>query len=294
MRLIQNINLAVALVLSASPAHAVAPQGCFSKSSRIHVLRIFEPHEKISARFMQMLFGKLTTIYSQDMAAAGGRLNIYEDRDMDFQAFADRERPGEFSVKISKGVRYHQLMTEDAYALIACHEIGHHMGGLPLQRASSWATVEGEADYFANLKCMRRYFESLAPLDLFSVQVGLPYAAYCEMSYSRLSDMQICGRSMQAAQIMGEIIADNHGETRPPSLNLSDATIVGSTRDDHPSTQCRLDTYGKAALCGVPWGENLSGTDLMRGVCHVGRDPAHSRPTCWFAVPVGNGGVGPR
>ena len=44
-------------------------------------------------------------------------------------------------------------MTPDGFALVLCHELGHHLAGNP--RVQAWAANEGQSDYFSTQSCAR-------------------------------------------------------------------------------------------------------------------------------------------
>jgi hypothetical protein len=225
---------------------------------------------------------QLSAVYSQDLAARGESLNIFEEDDMDFQGFAF-VGPGTnvASVQIYKGVRFNPQMNPDGYALVTCHEIGHHLGGVPMRALS----LEGEADYFGALKCMRRYLGSLSSTALYSEKPAMPLIARCQASFRNADDVQICARSLAAAQTLGGILKDLSHESSAPSLDKSDPKVVLVTDTGHPASQCRVDTYRAGALCTVAVSEENSDTDYDAGVCNLHRDPADRRPACWFADP---------
>ncbi|HEX2691402.1 MAG TPA: hypothetical protein VHN14_32535, partial [Kofleriaceae bacterium] len=50
-------------------------------------------------------------------------------------------------------------ITPDGFALVACHEVGHHLGGYPFF-TGSWGAVEGEADTYATQACARYIWRS--------------------------------------------------------------------------------------------------------------------------------------
>jgi hypothetical protein len=227
---------------------------------------------------------QLTAVFSQDLAARGQTLNIFEEDDMDFQGFAYRE-PGSTiaNVDVYKGVRFNPQITLDTYALILCHEIGHHLGGAPRSNMS----YEGEADYFGNLKCMRRYLGSLSSTDLYAQRPPMSLIARCQSSFQSADDVQICARSLAAAQVLGNILKDvTHQKGDQPSLDESDPKVVQVTDTGHPKAQCRLDTFRTGALCMVPVREELSDTDTNAGACNPNRDSSNRRPPCWFADPA--------
>ena len=55
------------------------------------------------------------------------------------------------------------------------------------------------------------------------------------------------------------------------------------TYEDHPETQCRLDTYFAGALCNKDYREDVSQTEEVKGTCHASLgDRVGVRPACWF------------
>ena len=51
------------------------------------------------------------------------------------------------------GLARHPEVTKDGFMMVMCHELGHHLGGAPMK---SWASNEGQSDYFAANKCFKR------------------------------------------------------------------------------------------------------------------------------------------
>lgn len=229
---------------------------------------------------------RLSTLYAQDVAALGGRLDIAELDTMRFDAFANQMPNGDFQVRLTKAVRFQQEMSLDGYTLIACHEIGHHVGGAPLF-TNGQMSVEGEADYFGNLKCMRRYLESLPASELFAgPKPSLDLVARCAKKFSNSTEVQVCARSLQASIDLGRVLDVMSGVAiQPNRLDTPDTSVVSETFEDHPATQCRVDTYRAGALCEVSLREPISRTDPNAGVCNQRIDPAQQRPRCFYAPP---------
>lgn len=73
-----------------------------------------------------------------------------------------------FYMRIFGGTTRIEGMSLDAYAALACHELGHIIGGVPYQTipGAEWSSSEGQADFFAASVCLPKYFrEQNIPLD---------------------------------------------------------------------------------------------------------------------------------
>lgn len=149
--------------------------------------------------------------------------------------------------------RYPGMNTVAAYALVACHELGHHMGGAPLYTGDDWAAVEGEADYWATKECMK------------------------SIGYSQ-------GSVRSASLALAKVLADLGGEAVPSPFSPS-KTVKRTTEEDHPPAQCRLDTYLGGFACDKRGMHSKN--DAHINACYVYPTSktysTGSRPRCWFA-----------
>jgi hypothetical protein len=148
-------------------------------------------------------------------------------------------------VRIFGGMVRTPEMTEDIYALILCHEIGHMIGGEPYQDipGAEWTSVEGQADFFAASVCLPRYFKTLEPslsADLIQQRIELAGLGFLQLSQKYATSNQ-----------------------EPVSLEKT-ATEVATelNRHSYPSDQCRLDTFKAGASC------------LTEATCRA--------PACWL------------
>ena len=74
------------------------------------------------------------------------------------------------------------------------------------------------------------------------------------------------------------------GQTTEPQFETPDAKIVTKTDDNHPATQCRLDTYYNGAICAIADSVEVDQKDEKAGVCNrVDGYTSGVRPLCWFA-----------
>lgn len=272
------------LALALSYAFTVQAEKHHCFPSRKPFMPGFVGQELVSQAQARDVMQKLSQLYSQDVAALGGRLDIAELDSMQFDAFANQMPNGEFRVRLSKAVRFQQEMSLDGYTLIACHEIGHHVGGAPLFTGGQMS-IEGQADYFGNLKCMRRYLESLPPTELFSgPKPALDLVARCTRKFSNTNEIQVCARSLQASLDLGRVLDVMSGVSiQLGRLDTPDTSVVSVTFEDHPATQCRVDTYRAGALCQVNESDPVSRINPNLGVCTQVLDSSEQRPRCFYA-----------
>ncbi len=174
-------------------------------------------------------------------------------------------------------------MDEDAFAVVLCHEIGHVLGGAPETRPYPFPmnSVEGQADYFATSKCLRRVF---ARADNFAVirdqDVPESIRRPCEETHDA-SDAEVCIRSLLSARKVFRLIYDDEDL----GFDEVDSQAVPATLMGYPSAQCRLDTLKAGALCTRPSSEMFSFLDAYAGACREGGGPdehAEVRPRCWY------------
>ncbi|WP_374080273.1 hypothetical protein [Bdellovibrio bacteriovorus] len=228
---------------------------------------------------------RIEKIYKDDVQRAGDTLKInrlWSDPTVN----ASAQRSGKTQVlNMYGGLARHQATTIEGFALVACHEFGHHNGGAPKISGwmGSWATNEGGSDYFATLKCLRRFFAEddnaaiLKDLDLDPVA-----SSACEAQFPDEQDRLLCLRSSLAGQSVANLFQALRKESTAPNFGTPDKREVSRMNDQHPDTQCRLDTYFAGMLCVAKESEALSNTDYKSGTCYSPRDAVGFRPRCWF------------
>jgi hypothetical protein len=225
---------------------------------------------------------KISTLYSSFVAKTGRTFVI--DRlwaDPTVNAYADQNTPGVDTIHMFGGLARHPETTEDAMALVACHELGHHLGGAPRKvdsstGASIWAANEGQADYWGTMKCLRHYFEGDDNVAIMQkVQLPGDLVNKCQMVYKNADEIASCERSAMAGFALARLLNAITQGTTPVSFV--------QTFDAHPKSQCRLDTYYQASLCDHGFAEIVSPTNANTGVCSLRNgDQTGNRPLCWF------------
>jgi hypothetical protein len=230
---------------------------------------------------------RLEKIYRDDVAALGDTLQINR-RWQDATVNASAMRSGNTEVlNMYGGLARHPTITIEGFALVACHEFGHHHGGAPKISdwfSGDWATNEGGADYYATLKCLRRFFAEDDNAAIVAAANIDPVAkTSCEAQFSDQKDQLVCLRESMAGQSVANLFQAMRKEQTPPSYGTPDKSQVSETNDDHPATQCRLDTMFAGFSCQAKENETLSNSDYRQGSCYTPHDQVGARPRCWFA-----------
>ncbi len=189
-----------------------------------------------------------------------------------------------FEIMVPGGLGHIPTMTIDSLALAVCHEMGHYLGGAPkfTSQSGNWKSVEGQADYYATSKCLKKLFynrpENRAA---FSQQ-----PAYLKKKIEKICDSYLCARIVAAGYHFAQTVAYVQAENRLPSLDFKDLNSLQYILQDLPGTQCRLDTLVAGAICNVSVGEDFDPVDVSAGACMAdGLDPKEAkgaRPSCWF------------
>lgn len=231
---------------------------------------------------------RIEALYVPIVKAHGGNLQVVRNwADETVNAYA-QQNGTTYQIQMFGGLARHPVITEDAMAVVACHEIGHHIGGAPKVNNpwSNWATNEGGSDYFAGLKCLRLYFDEPSNRDWIAKN-GNAVPAYavteCSAVFKTDNERVTCLRTAMATYSVGLLFQELREETSAPQFNTPDATKVSRMNDQHPGTQCRVDTYFQSGLCNKPISEAVSSTDYKAGSCVQASGYTRGfRPLCWF------------
>jgi hypothetical protein len=231
---------------------------------------------------------KIEKLYAPIVKSKGGNLKLNRKWD-DGTVNAYAQQFGtSWQVNMFGGLARHPAITDDGFALVACHELGHHLGGAPKinNLFSLWATNEGGADYFATLKCLRLYFDDASNAIWFQAnEKSIPSSAIdsCSAHKSNENETLTCIRGAMAGMSVARLFQDLRQETTDPAFETPDPNVVSETDDAHPGTQCRLDTYLNGALCDKAVNDALSDTNYKAGSCAQANGYTFGyRSLCWF------------
>lgn len=181
-------------------------------------------------------------------------------------------------VNMYGGLARHNDVTADGFALVVCHELGHHLGGAPKYRG--WASNEGQADYFGAMKCFRRVFENDDNVNIISnMSIDEEASDKCSTAFTNEAEVALCIRTSMAGKSLAKLL------NRGGSVNFKtpDTSVVARTNDKHPAGQCRLDTYFQGSLCTKEWSMEVDPKDPTKGVCNRSENyELGVRPLCWY------------
>jgi len=253
----------------------------------------------ISEEVFNKTIDQVEEVYAPIIASMGKKLFVERNwTDGTVNAYASQQG-NTWKVAMFGGLARHNTITADGFALVVCHEIGHHIGGAPKKGgatggggwwggtgggALSWATNEGQADYFATLKCLRKAFLN-DNNTVIAANLNAPkmVTEACQKATKfNAEDTALCVRTSMAGKSVADLF-QVLGRLPATSFATPDTKVVRSTDHNHPQAQCRLDTYFQGSLCDVSMNEDVSNTDETVGTCHgsLGHKIG-TRPLCWF------------
>jgi hypothetical protein len=281
------ITLFLSLTLFTGSAFACSEDGSsgFLPDNDLYIPSDVKTAGGITQAQFNAVIDKLEAIYAPIVSSMGGKLKIARKWD-DGTVNANAMRLfSNWNVNMYGGLARHASITEDGFALVLCHEIGHHLGGAPKVAGflQKWASNEGQSDYFATLKCLRKAFLNDNNEQIVArMNVPAPLAEACTKAWGNGPDRAICIRNGMAGVSVAGLFAALRSQPEA-KFDTPDRKVVTKTDDAHPAHQCRLDTYFQGALCDIGMNEDVSQKDEVKGTCH--RSLGHSvgiRPLCWF------------
>jgi hypothetical protein len=231
------------------------------------------------------IISRVESVYAPVCRQKHGHLKIVKDwADGTVNAYA-KQTTWFWQVNMFGGLARHPMVTPDGFMLVVCHELGHHIGGLP---RAGWAAVEGQSDYFGTMKCMRRILEKDDNQAVIaSMTIDIEATTKCHQVYKNQNEIALCQRISMASKSLALLLADISG-TSKVSFDTPDKTEIINTSPYHPAAQCRLDTLFQGILCDKSWDQDVSNDNSITGVCtDRSADALGARPLCWYKPAAG-------
>ncbi len=281
MKVLSAVSIVVALVASVGMAHTGTTE-CIPKNNLlIPETQNFSGITK--EEFMDVL-DKVEKVYAPIIESFGATLDVVKSWDDDTVNAQAWQTGKTWHIEMFGGLARHKETTVDGMALVACHELGHHVGGLP---RIQWASNEGQSDYYGSLKCLRKVWANDNNVEVVSnMEIPELVKEKCNSQFKSEGDAAICMRGSMAGMSLGRLLGSLGGQ-KMPKFETPDSKIVKKTNNNHPKAQCRLDTYFAGAACKVEHNIDVSNTDPEVGVCSrkFGENTG-VRPLCWFFDPA--------
>lgn len=266
---------------------------------------LFQAVGGINQSQFNQVIDEAEAFYRPLIARLGGRLTInrlWPDSNVNASAV---QSGADWIVNMYGGMARRPEITKDGFALVLCHELGHHLGGYPF--VAGWAANEGQSDYFATLSCAREIWrDDINTNASFRKTIGAIPRAACDKAWSDTQNQNLCYRIAEGGNALANLLAALGG-TRA-SFNTPDRSVVPATYNNHPAGQCRLDTYLAGAVCSKNWDVNIipardlgsrknsmdAERDSVRQTCNMVEGFSIGfRPLCWFRPFLGTGGSAP-
>jgi len=202
-------------------------------------------------------------------------------KDNTVNSYATREIDT-FKVHILGGIARASGMTRDSLALVICHEIGHHLGGAPKTFLyDRWPSAEGQADYFATSKCLKKYYQEYSfeevPIDR---NIPEKVMADCRARNTNGKEEKICIKVALASLAFADFLNNMpNNKIKVDLLTPDTREVKGTNTNDYPRPQCRFDTLYAGTMCNAHPDSLFSNTDPNIGACTT---TPGSRPLCWY------------
>lgn len=220
--------------------------------------------------------------------------------DSTVNAYAQQEG-NTWKVSFFGGLARRPEVTPDGFALVVCHELGHHFGGYAFY-GGRWAASEGESDYWATQVCARRiWWKSTEKNERLARRVSSPIEEKCNQAWTSEDDRALCYRIAEGGLSLAKLLGALGGRGEP-KVSTPDSMKVPRTITYHPAAQCRLDTYLNGALCTqkptlkiIPGKKDGVGYNTPEAEAEAGKYSCMTsdnfqfgfRPRCWFKPLVG-------
>lgn len=145
------------------PSQSFAAFKCPDRSDYFCITPEMNPHSKVSAAQFTNLPLTIFSLFSKELTKTGYPLILDAQWESPYFGGGVIFYEGQFKIMLLGGTVRTQQMTLEAYAAIVCHELGHIIGGSPLQTitGAEWSSSEGQSDFFAASVCLPRYFKAM-------------------------------------------------------------------------------------------------------------------------------------
>lgn len=273
---------------------AMSAQAKILPDNNLYLEDGFDRASNVTEAEFNAIIERARDIYSDHVKSNGGRLDIQGNWNDSTVNASATQFFGSWSVNMYGGLARRPEVTADAFTMVLCHELGHHMAGFPF--SSNWAANEGQADYFASNHCAQLFWGNETDINAAAASTVNPNAkAQCDANWDTENAQNLCYRTMNAGHALANLLGAL--KNQKVNFNTPDKHEVSKTDDGHPDAQCRLDTYVAGAICTSDYDaevipgkingrgrNNRPAEEAAAAYACTARDNYKSglRPRCWF------------
>jgi subtilisin-like proprotein convertase family protein len=276
-----------------------ADQQTFMPENNLHLQDNINANADIDEAMFNAIIDSVSAVYASVIDGHGKSLLMEKKwNDSTVNAFASQSG-NTWKVAMFGGLARRVETTPDGFALVVCHELGHHLAGFAFYGDTDWAASEGQSDYFATQACAKQIWKDTPTENAASRATVEPVAkAACDSVWSSEDEQNLCYRSAMGGASLARLLAALGGSTEP-QFDTPDTSVVATTNTRHPAGQCRMDTYFQGALCTAdfdidlipaknhPDGQTSIAAEALASQYACTSPKGYTvgkRPTCWFAA----------
>ncbi len=220
----------------------------------------FRPSNITKERFLEII-QIAKKMYDPVAKAYGEKLTINANWDDATVNASCSKFFGTITINMYGGLARRPEVTQDGFALVLCHELGHAFAGFPYANSFLKLSAEGESDYYGTKVCQKSIFTALE-IDEDTFETTEFTEKTCTEQNENKEDYVKCTRSLASGISVNRLFAKLMTGQEESDYETPDPTEVSSTLPSYPETiQCRLDTYlagtigDKRPLCWYKPGE---------------------------------------
>ena len=299
----------IKLVLAITFFLGFSAQATFVPQNEIKYGQLKDGPSNITETEFKQLIAELQKVYAPVVSAAGGKLSIAGQWKDETANAAAKQMFGTWQVQITGGLARRPELSPDAFTLVVCHELGHHLAGFPFAAAAPipipisspllevWAANEGQADYFSVHSCSKKMWGAQLEKNAeFRTKVSAVAQKRCDAAYDATEERDLCYRVTVASESVSATMSALK-QVPLAHFDTPNTNVVTKTDDAHPETQCRMDTLFQSALCKAVFNEKIiPGKKISAGANSIEAEKESAlytctnsggyqeglRPTCWF------------
>jgi len=162
----------------------------------------------VSENQFNEIIDSIMDIYSPIASARGVRLTVAKLwSDSTVNANASQPSDDVWHINMYGGLARRPEVTPDGFAMVVCHELGHHFAGYPFYGAQDWAASEGIADAFATQVCARKLWAADPENREFRKSVNGYAKRQCDSRWTAQQNRDLCYRTSEAGLSLASLLS---------------------------------------------------------------------------------------